>query len=223
MEGLSSAYVEINEGLSQIADIIEETLEGEDLVRRQARYDEISALIDEFCMRHISPHGMEYAVKARQLAAVCCQPGTPVVEGRAKATSWAAGIVYTVGWLNFLQDKSFEPTLTGEQVAAGFGVSVATMHAKSTMIRNGLEILPFDPEWTVPSRMEANPLMWLVELPNGVVVDTRALPRDQQERLVEAGVIPYVPGTGEAEGSRRGERDDQGGDGEVLGYVGPEH
>ena len=222
MEGRSSAYAEINEDLSQIADYIEEILEGEDLVSRQARYGEISELIDEFCMKHISPHGVEYAVRGRQLAAVCCQPGMPVMESRAKAVSWAAAILYTIGRANFLQDKSFEPALSSEQVAAGFGVSVGNMQAKSSTIRKTMQILPFDPEWTVPSLMEMNPLAWLAELPNGVVVDTRALPRDQQEQLVEAGVIPYVPAAEGRDESKRTQRRDRGGDEDVLGYVGPE-
>ena len=41
--------------------------------------------------------------------------------------------------------------------------------------------------------MADNPLIWLVEDENGLVVDIRALPREQQVKAYEAGMIPYIP------------------------------
>jgi hypothetical protein len=60
-------------------------------------------------------------------------------------------------------------------------------------IREGLEIVDFDPRWTLPSRMADNPLIWLVEDENGLIVDIRTLPREQQVKAYEAGIIPYIP------------------------------
>jgi hypothetical protein len=54
------------------------------------------------------------------------------------------------------------------------------------------QIRPFDTEWTLPSRMDDNPMAWLVEI-NGFQVDIRHFPREAQEVAFEKGLIPYVP------------------------------
>jgi hypothetical protein len=51
---------------------------------------------------------------------------------------------------------------------------------------------PFDPEWTLPSGMDRNPVAWLIQV-NGMLVDARCVPRDIQERAFHRGLIPYVP------------------------------
>jgi hypothetical protein len=53
-----------------------------------------------------------------------------------------------------------------------FGVSKSVGAARSTEIRKMLNIGQFDPDWTLPSRLGQNPLVWMVEV-DGVTVDTR--------------------------------------------------
>ena len=55
-----------------------------------------------------------------------------------------------------------------------------------------LKLRPFDPEWTLPSRMEKNPVAWLVQV-NGMIVDARHMPREVQEDAVRRGIIPHIP------------------------------
>jgi hypothetical protein len=74
----------------------------------------------------------------------------------------------------------------------GFGVSEATGSAKSMAIRNLLKIRRFDPEWTLPSRMDDNPLVWMLEV-NGLIMDIRRCPREAQVVAYEKGLIPYIP------------------------------
>jgi hypothetical protein len=50
----------------------------------------------------------------------------------------------------------------------------------------------FDHEWTLPTRMEDNPLIWIVEV-NGLPVDIRNAPRHLQEIAINKGLIPYIP------------------------------
>jgi hypothetical protein len=75
----------------------------------------------------------------------------------------------------------------------GFGVSEATGSAKSKAIRDLLKIHPLDPEWTLPGRMDENPMAWMIEV-NGLIVDARRLPRQIQEEAFRKGLIPYIPG-----------------------------
>ncbi|MDY7110444.1 MAG: DUF6398 domain-containing protein, partial [Planctomycetota bacterium] len=147
---------EIEAGLAQLRNELIERIEPP----YRDRFREITELTDAFCRRHMTPLEAEFIVGCRMLAAACCQKGTPIVEGRAKAKTWAAAIAYTVGWVNFLSDPSFEPTMTGEEIADAFGLSVSTMQRRSVEIREGLEIMRLDPNWTLPSRMSENPLIW---------------------------------------------------------------
>jgi hypothetical protein len=55
-----------------------------------------------------------------------------------------------------------------------------------------LKMNQFDKNWTLPSRMERNPMAWLISL-NGVVVDVRNQPKEIQEIAFEKGLIPYIP------------------------------
>ena len=50
-----------------------------------------------------------------------------------------------------------------------------------------------DPNWTLPSRLNDNPMAWMVEF-DGMVVDARALPLKLQEIAYEKGLIPYIQG-----------------------------
>lgn len=150
-------------------------------------YADLVRLLDKFCSERLDA---EFQQLCRRMAAALCQEGSPVVRG--KREGWACGIVFTVGAANFLQDPSFEPHVRSEEIAKWFGVSAATMHSKAKVLREGLDIVPLEPQWTVPSRLRDNPFAWLVEMRDGMLVDTRMLPASEQKKLVEAGVIPFV-------------------------------
>lgn len=166
------------------------------------RFLTITECIDRVCDEHLGDFADEYRATCQLMAATCCQEGTPIVEGRAKAESWAAGILWTVGWVNFLDDRSSTPHLTAKQAAAAFGVSVATLEAKSRDLRYGLGVEPHDGRWTLPTLARSNPLIWLLETTSNTV-DARTLPTETQQVLVEVGLIPFVVEDYEAEEDTR--------------------
>lgn len=161
------------------------------------RWEEITERTDAVCLNHLAPLEREYETYCHLLAACCCQKGSPVVEGRGKADGWAAGVLWTLGMVNFLDDPAREPVMSSKAVAAAFGVSVATMQQRSREIREGLDIVQADPEWTLPSLYDQNPLAWIVETQEGLLLDIRTLPREQQQLAFERGMIPYLPDEGE--------------------------
>ena len=55
-----------------------------------------------------------------------------------------------------------------------------------------LKIRQFDHHWTLPSRMDDTPMIWMVEV-NGFMMDIRRCPREVQEIAFEKGLIPYIP------------------------------
>lgn len=151
-------------------------------------------LTDAFCDARLND---EYKELCRRMAVLVCQEDSPAAVGRAKLEGWAAGIVYVVGWVNFLTDPSQTPHLTAAQIAEGFGVSEATMHNRVRPIRDGLDLMRFQPEFTLPSRMDDNPFIWMLSV-NGFIMDIRSAPRGAQVAAFEAGLIPYVPADREA-------------------------
>ena len=115
---------------------------------------------------------------------------SPLERGRTK--SWAAGIVYTIGRVNFLFDKSQTPHLSATELCERIGVSQGTAGGKSTQIMDMLDIIQFHPEWTLPSLMDENPLAWRISV-NGFIMDARIAPREIQEEAYRLGLIPYLP------------------------------
>jgi hypothetical protein len=151
-------------------------------------HDRVVGLTDAFCRNHLDA---EYAALCRKLAGVLARKRpSPLTQG--KPESWASAIVRVVGWVNFLGDPSQPHHMKMTDIDAGFGVSEATGSAKSMAIRNLLSLRRFDPDWTLPSRMDDNPLVWMLEV-NGLIMDIRRCPREAQEVAFAKGLIPYIP------------------------------
>ena len=56
---------------------------------------------------------------------------------------------------------------------------------------------PMSPEWTLPSRLADNPMVWLLQV-NGMMVDIRHTPVELQRLAFEKGLIPFIPAEREA-------------------------
>jgi len=161
----------------------------------RGRFAEVVAITDRFCERHLDA---EYRDLCRAMAAVLCREGYPVTS--SKAAGWAAGIVYSVAWVNFLGDPSQAHHMTAEEMARAVGVSPATMMAKARVIRDGLDLHRMDPRWATRDMLEHNPLVWMVEDRSGFLHDLRRAPRQVQEEAYRRGLIPFVPDDADAEG-----------------------
>lgn len=148
---------------------------------------EIIRLTDDFCNEHLNE---EYRQLCLDMALEIAE--LEVAIDRGKPAGWAGGIVHAVGYVNFLHDPSQSPHITSAELAKGFGVSKGTMQSKSKIIRDALDLMPFDPDWCVESLLEDNPLVWMLEL-DGFLVDIRMAPREAQEEAYRMGLIPYIP------------------------------
>ncbi|QEL17826.1 DUF6398 domain-containing protein [Limnoglobus roseus] len=148
----------------------------------------IVGLIDEFCREHLNE---EYAGLCRKLAEKLARKRpSPLVGG--KPQTWACGIVRTIGWVNFLDDRSQTPHMKLTAIDKAFGVGESTGQGKSMLIRKTLKIRPMDPAWSLRSRIERNPTAWMIQV-NGFLVDARFLKREIQEEALRKGLIPYIP------------------------------
>lgn len=155
---------------------------------KQQAVEEIAGLVDAFCLEHLNE---EYAELCRRLTEKLARKRpSPLVSG--KANTWACGIVRTIGWVNFLDDKSQTPNMKLTAIDKIFGVGESTGQGKSMLIRKMFKIRSMDPEWTLRSRIEQNPMVWMIQV-NGFFVDARFLKREIQEEALRQGLIPYIP------------------------------
>ena len=115
---------------------------------------------------------------------------SPLLHGSPYA--WASGIVRAVGGVNFLHDKSQKLYMRSTDVDHYLGISSSSGAAKLSAIRKMLKIQQLDPNWTLPSRLADNPMVWMLQI-NGFIMDVRRAPREVQEIAFNKGLIPYIP------------------------------
>ena len=140
------------------------------------KYEAITALTDAFCKRYLNE---EYAEMCRRLTvALARRRPMPLARGRKEV--WACGIVRTIGWANMLDDPKQSPYMKLIDIDPEFGVAESTGQAKSLAIRRMFGIGRLKPDWTLPSRLGDNSLIWKVEV-NGMLVDIRQEFRERQE------------------------------------------
>lgn len=153
------------------------------------KFDTIALSADAFCEQHLND---EYKQLVRQaLAALCRKRPSPLLKGQEN--SWAAGAVHALGMANFLFDPAQTPHCKATDIWAYFCLAPGTGQTHSKKIRDALDMGQMDPQWTLPSRMDANPLIWMLQV-NGFMVDARHMPLEVQDIAFAKGLIPYVPG-----------------------------
>ena len=156
--------------------------------KMQAMYGSILALTDAFCRDHLDD---DYRNLAQRMAATLCRMRiSPVSSGQPR--TWACAIIYVLGQINFLSDRSTQPYMTMAELCRTFGVGQSTASAKARVISLALKTHQLDPKWSLPSLLDANPLVWMAEV-NGILVDLRQMPREVQEIAFDKGMIPYIP------------------------------
>jgi len=161
--------------------------------------DEIVAITDSVCLSVLDE---EYADLARRaVAKLARKRPSPLLAGRR--ASWAAGVVYALGHVNFLSDPASEPCVTADQLSAAFGVATSTMSSKARQVRDLLRLSHFSPEFQRADVVAQNPLAWIIEV-NGLAVDARHVPPEIQAEAFRRGLIPYIPALGPDEAARAG-------------------
>lgn len=150
--------------------------------------DEIIRMTDVVCAAVLDE---EYADLARRATAKLARKRpSPLASGRR--TTWAAGILYALGQVNYLSDPSTEPHLTADELSGGFGVAKATMGTKANLVRDLLKIDQFSAEFRRADVIAASPAVWFIEV-DGLIMDARQLPLEIQTEAFRLGLIPYVP------------------------------
>ncbi len=152
------------------------------------KFGAITALTDAFCAKHLND---EYRTLIyRLVGALARKRPSPLLKGQENV--WAAAIVHAVGHVNFLDDPSQVPHCKPKELYGFFGVAQSTGQNKSRQIREACGMGPMSPEWTLPSRLADNPMVWMLEV-DGLMIDIRQAPVALQRLAYEKGLIPFIP------------------------------
>ena len=129
--------------------------------------EEIFKLTDPFCAEHLDA---EYGHLCRKLVAKLARKRpSPLVRGELRI--WAGAVIYTVGSINFLFDKSFLPHATPDTLCNAFEVSKRTVAQKAKLIRDMFDLGYFNPEFSTEHMAKNNPLSRLRMVDGFLVID----------------------------------------------------
>ena len=165
-----------------------------------SKFKAIVVLTDAFCKRHLNEEYVKMSAAGPRPCSKTAHADYPW-QGRV----WACGIVRTIGWANILDDPSKSPYMKLIDIDPKFGVANSTGQGKCLAIKRMFGIGRLNVDWTLPSRLGDNPVVWKVWV-NDELVDIRQESREQQEKAFRKGLIPWIPADrGRTKGRRRGQ------------------
>lgn len=130
------------------------------------REDEIAAMAVKFCKERLDE---DYEQLCEKMVRKLGRKRTkPLATGRLEI--WAAAVVYTIGSMNFLFDKSFEPYVASSEINEYFGTSSSTVAQKARTIRDMLKLSQYwDKDFSTQHMQENNPFSRLMMDPLGFI------------------------------------------------------
>ena len=128
------------------------------------REEHIIELVSSFCDDNLNDEYKELCIKlVKKLAR---KHDVPFKRGKVEI--WASAIVYAIGQINFLFDKSFEPYKTPDDICSYFNTKKSTVSNKAHDIREMCDLGHFDEEFSTCDTMESLPTFTFDE--NGFMV-----------------------------------------------------
>ena len=154
-------------------------------IPEQSKEQEIKSIYQGYCKQHLDD---EYLALCDQLYEDLLEFDADVFQ-RGRINIWASAIVWAVGSINFLGDKSFEPYASLKDVCSYFGANTSTVGQKAALIREWLDIDQFTEEYI---RSDSS----LLEMLNSMVITESGLivPRDMLEGVEEDDFEDELPG-----------------------------
>lgn len=134
----------------------------------QSIQEKIIKLVYNYCKKHLDE---EYKNLCTILIEDLIEQDKGVFK-RGKKEIWAASIVWTIGSVNFLGDKSFEPYATLADVCNYFNVNTSTVGQKAGKIRELFDIENFNNRYQREDSTIGDILGNLVMTDEGFIVPT---------------------------------------------------
>ena len=103
-------------------------------------------------------------------------------SSHGKMEIWAAAIIYAIGRINFLFDKSFEPYVSGDDICDYFGTSRSTTSQKTRLILDTFNMTYYDDDFST-SRMKERNLFSKFAMMSGFIVPIDAFMDENEEQI----------------------------------------
>jgi hypothetical protein len=153
--------------------------------------EQVITLTDKACAELLDE---EYADLARHVVGKLARKRpSPLLSGRA--ATWAGGIVWALGQVNFAFDRESKPHVTHDELAGTFGLSKPTLSNKAKQVRDTLKMSWATPEFLRADVIDSSSMVWFIEI-DGFILDARSLPVEIQAQAFAKGIIPYIPALG---------------------------
>ena len=149
---------------------------------KKEKEQKLTELVSGFCKEKLNEEYEQLCIGLVQKLGR--KRNAPFMTGKLEI--WAASIVYTIGSLNFLFDKSFEPYIPSSDIHEFFGTKSSTVGAKSKLIRDTLKLdRIFNNEFATGDMIGNNPFNNLV-LVDDMILPIESLPEEYQQMVREA-------------------------------------
>lgn len=149
---------------------------------KKEKEQQLIKLVSSFCQDKLNEEYEQLCIELiRKLGR---KRNVPFMTGKLEI--WAASVIYTIGNLNFLFDKSFEPYIPSSEIHDYFGTKSSTVSAKSKLIRDTLKLdRIFNNDFATGHMIDINPLNQLV-IVDDMIVPIESLPEEYQQMVKEA-------------------------------------
>jgi len=138
--------------------------------------DQILTQVTDYCNEQLD---QEYADVCKRVFYDLLKEN-PAIFNRGKAGIWGAAIVWAVGSINFLGDKSFEPYASLAEVCNYFDANTSSVGQKAAKIRKLLNIDHFNPDYQT-TNLVSDFLNSLVMTPEGFIAPVDMFEDDSEE------------------------------------------
>ena len=146
----------------------------------EAKKNQLLEMTDSFCDSHLDEDYKRLCVKL--IEKMSRKRNVPFLSGRIEI--WASAIIYALGSINFLFDRSFEPYVCADDICDYFRSNKSTVSQKAKVIRDMFRMQYYDDNFSTTVMMEKNPFDKLVVV-NGLVVPIESLPPEIRDLILE--------------------------------------
>lgn len=154
------------------------------------RVEQLNNLIKEFCEEYLNS---EYEILSLKIIEKLSRK-RPSPLKRGKLEIWAGSIVYALGQINFLFDKSNEPYIDRKKLTDHFKVKKSTISSKAKQIRDTLDLYHFDPKFSISRIAATNPLRNFVKTDEGIIMPLQFENKEMElTKLLIEELPKYLP------------------------------
>lgn len=136
--------------------------------KTKIKQEKIIELVSDFCDEKLNEEYKELSIKL--VEKLGRKHDVPFKRGKLEI--WASAVIYALGQINFLFDKTFEPYATPDDICNYFNTKKSTVSNKAHDIREMLNMWHYDDEFSTEYLLERRPKSYLDEESGFIIPET---------------------------------------------------